>query len=114
MDQTLDLGNDNAVRLRSIEDLSDTRVCFGDYIRLRGLSVGDIIYLKNDGSGEKVIFVGNGSPYEGVSSVSHDGWDFKTYNMWIVDRVFRLNLEANGAFLTPGEKLMADEIAHKP
>ncbi len=64
----------NSMRLGPLEDFTDTEIRLGDYIRLKGLQVGMILYLKDeDGDGQKIIIVGNGTPYEGPSSVSFDG-----------------------------------------
>mgnify|MGYP005858215771 CR=1 FL=1 len=106
------LGNNEALGLQLVEDLSDTNVPLGDYIRLKGLNFGDIIYLRDDGSGEHVIVVGNGTPFEGVTSSSERGWDYKTYNMWIVNRVYRISLELNGTWLHPNYVKEVAEIAH--
>lgn len=93
------ISDDTQLDLNLVDDLSDTEVRLGDYIRLKGLRVGMILYLKNDGSGTKIIFVGNGTPAEGLSTVSHDGWYWKLYNNWIVSRVLYLQPQLNGSFL---------------
>ncbi len=98
----IDISDQNAMSFHLVDDLSDTEVHLGDYIRLKGLEVGYILYLNNDGGGQKVIFVGNSTPYEGISSISHDGWNWDLYNNWTVNRVYRLQLELSGSFFSPG------------
>ncbi len=82
-----------------IHDLSKTKVMLGDFIRLHGLQPGMIIYLKNDGSAiPKMLIIGNATPYEGVSSISHDGWDWDAYNCWEVEKVLLIS-EPNNRML---------------
>ncbi len=95
------ISDENQLDLNLMDDLSDTEVRLGDYIRLKGLQVGMILYLKNDGGGQKIILVGNGTPYEGLSTVSHDGWHWSLYNNWIVSRVLRLQPQLHGSYLDP-------------
>ena len=97
----LNFGDGTGVSLRSVIDLTDSEIRLGDYIKLRGLEIGDIIYLRDDGANTKVIFIGNATPYEGVSNVPQKGWDSSLYNTWIVDKVVRMSLEQNGLWLDP-------------
>lgn len=110
----IEVSDDNAMSFHLVDDLSDTEVRLGDYIRLKGLQVGQILYLKDDGSGQKIIFVGNGTPHEGVSSISRDGWYWKLWNHWTVNRVFQLAPELNGSFLAPGsvEMVLPEKVAN--
>jgi len=87
------------------DDFSNTNLKFGDYIRLRGLKRGDLIYLKDKGSGVKTVLVGNSTPYEGVSNTSEDGWDWNLYNLYEVWLVYRLELEKDGSWLEPCHRL---------
>jgi hypothetical protein len=73
-------------------DLSERNISLSDYILLHGLSVGDLIILKDDGRDEHSILVGNSTPYVGVTSSSEEGWDFGTYNSWVVKAVYRLTI----------------------
>lgn len=110
--QDIDFGKGNGISLHLVHDLSDTEVRFGDYIRLHGLLAGDLIYLRDDGSGQKIVLIGNATNYNGVSSVSDEGWDWGLYNNWIVERVFHFQLEANGSFLHPTSiRIMKEEAS---
>jgi len=80
------------IRTELIYDLSDRDISLGDYISLHGLSTGDLIFLKNDEE-DKAILIGNGTAFEGVSSASMDGWDYKLYNAWKVDKVCHIKIE---------------------
>lgn len=97
------IDDDHALELRVAEDFSNTNIRLGDYIRLRGLCVGDILYLQDPNRDTKVIFIGNGTPYEGVSSVSHDGWYWDVYNAWTLLKVVRLAIAGEGEPLSPVE-----------
>lgn len=78
-------------RLELEEDFTDAKIFFGDYIRLKKIYVGDIFCLESpDGDFDRVVFIGNGTPYEGISTISHDGWDWKLYNAWRVVGKLRL------------------------
>ena len=80
----------NQLTVLQAQGFEGSHVSFGDYIKLAGLQPGDLIYLKDDGSGEKVIMIGNATPYNGVSSTSAEGWDYGIYNGWEVKSVYRL------------------------
>lgn len=97
----IEISDHTALQLNLVEDLSETDVRLGDYIRLKGLQVGMMLYLKDDGGGRKIILIGNGTPCEGLTNVSHDGWYWKTYNNWIVSRVLYLQPQLCGSYLDP-------------
>jgi hypothetical protein len=106
----ISISPDNQLDLNLVEDLSDTEVRLGDFIRLRGLQVGMILYLRNDGSGQKIIFVGNGTPGAGTTEACYLGWDWKLYNHWVVNRVLYLQPQLNGSFLNPEHVRQARQI----
>lgn len=92
-------------------DFSERDISLSDYILLRGLSVGDLIILKNDGRDEHSILVGNSTPYVGVTSSSEEGWDFGTYNAWKVKAVYRLTIGKE--FLDPQYVKRVGEIMRR-
>lgn len=98
----ISISDDHQLDLNLVEDFSDTEIRLGDFIRLKGLQVGMVFYLKNSVLGTQILLIGNGTPYEGPSTVSHDGWDWDTYNSWIVTRVLYLQPQLSGSYLTPG------------
>ena len=74
-----------------IEDFTKSSLFLGDYIRLKGLSPGNIFCLESpDGSFQRTLMIGNATPYEGVSTTSHAGWDWELYNAWRVVKVLHL------------------------
>ena len=85
------------------EDFENSDLGFGDYIRLKGLEVGTIIELEGRKASDtcsgwakgvkKTLIVGNCTPFEGVSTTSHDGWDWHLCNNWRVIRVIRLDVD---------------------
>lgn len=99
----LSVSDRNALRLFEEQDLVGAKIYFGDYIRLKGLRVGDIFYLHDEGLGsDAIIVIGNATPFTGVSTNDGGvGWDWDTYNYWKVDKVLRLYPEMNGSFLHP-------------
>lgn len=89
-----------------------SRIQFGDYIRLKGLKVGDIFYVaerkyfdndpgKRGTSRLFCLIVGNCTPFMGVGT--HDGgvgWNWKDYQDLILVEHLRIGLEGDGSFLT--------------
>ncbi len=96
------ISKDHELQLNLLEDFTDTEIRLGDFIRLKGLEVGVILYLKDDGGEHKIILIGNGTPYNGLSTISGEGWDWKLYNNWIVTRVLYLQPNLHGSYLDPG------------
>lgn len=90
------------------EDFRESKLYFGDYIRLRGLRYGDLFYLEKSGGEVQVVLIGNATPYEGPSSVSHDGWYWNAYNHWRVLYHTRIDLERDGSWLPPIEAKKAN------
>jgi len=88
---------------QSIENFADTNLLFGDYIRIKKLNYGDVFVLEDMATKKntEIVVIGNGTPYEGISSVSNNGWDYELYNSWRVLEVFRIELSRNGTFLYP-------------
>lgn len=89
------------------ESFENTDLGFGDYIRLKGLQVGDVFHLETrDGNIRRTIVIGNGTPFEGISQTSHDGWDWQLYNSFRV--LSRASLHTDGGeYLTPVEVKVA-------
>lgn len=103
-----------ALSLRTPEDLRDAKIYFGDYIRLKGLRYGDLFYLIEEQSREsKVILIGNGTPYNGVTSTSDEGWCWALYNRWKVEYVMHIGLEMNGCWLHPTNVRQAQGLSPK-
>ena len=93
------ISKDHQLDINLVEDFSDTEIRLGEFIRLRGLEVGMILYLKGDGDGQKIILIGNGTPYNGLTTVSDEGWDWDLYNNWVVSQVLYLQPQLHGSFL---------------
>lgn len=73
-------------------DLRDTKVYFGDYIRLHGLHHGDIIFC-HDGNSTVPFFIGNCTPY--CYPTTNDGgigWDWSRFNHLKVLAVYGISL----------------------
>ena len=81
----------------SNESFEGSSLGFGDYIRLRGLKIGDVFHL-TDGANYRTVIIGNGTPYEGIESTSHNGWDYALYNSWRILSVSHLHTQG-GEFL---------------
>ena len=94
--------NVNGLVISLIDDLSNTSIKFGDYIRLKGLRVGDIFRLQADDTTDPVfVLIGNATPYMSITtSDGCIGWSWDEYNHWRVMDVVHLTLKSGGRWMS--------------
>lgn len=72
-------------------DLRDTNIRLGDYIKLHGLELGDIIFC-SDGNSTIPLFIGNCTPHHSPMN-SGPGWDCARSNHLRVLAIYSVSLE---------------------
>ena len=85
-----------------VGDYSKSQIKLGDFVKLKKLYPGDILYLDNDGRNNRIVIVGNAT----ASSVVYEadlGWDDMVYNNWTILKHYRINHDR-------GELLYHDDI----
>lgn len=79
--------------LKLVEDFSKDDIRFDAYVKLKSLNVGDVIFLRDSALTDKVLVIGAATPYEGVTGMSCNGWDYARCANFKVTKVYKINCE---------------------